>query len=249
LVAASFGAGSPGSRATFVLDRGGRRIEATLMRDTLASPAPSLPDPVARLDDGIWYVDLERSNPAQIDSVIADLAAARAVIFDARGYPNGTHGVLANLSPDPLQSAIWRVPRTIRPDHEDPPDWDESGRWLLPPRAPRFAGRAVFLIGPGAISYAESVLGIVEHYRLGALVGEPTAGANGNVNEFTLPSGIIARWTGMRVVKHDGTEHHGIGIRPTVPVRPTIAGIRAGRDEVLEKGLEIARARPGPGRD
>jgi hypothetical protein len=34
--------------------------------------------------------------------------------------------------------------------------------------------------------------------------------------------------------------HHGIGILPTVPVQPTIAGIAAGRDEVLEKGIEVA---------
>jgi hypothetical protein len=28
-------------------------------------------------------------------------------------------------------------------------------------------------------------------------------------------------------------------VRPTVPVEPTLAGIRAGRDEVLERALAI----------
>ena len=72
-------------------------------------------------------------------------------------------------------------------------------------------------------------------------MGAPTAGTNGNVNPFVLPGGYSVMWTGMKVLKHDGSQHHGIGILPTVPVRRTIAGIRAGRDEFLEKALEIVR--------
>jgi hypothetical protein len=43
----------------------------------------------------------------------------------------------------------------------------------------------------------------------------------------------------MRVLKHDGSQHHLIGVLPTVPVEPTIEGIREGRDEVLERAIEI----------
>jgi hypothetical protein len=42
----------------------------------------------------------------------------------------------------------------------------------------------------------------------------------------------------MRVLKHDGSRHHGVGIAPTVPVSRTIAGVIAGRDELLEKAIE-----------
>ena len=45
--------------------------------------------------------------------------------------------------------------------------------------------------------------------------------------------------TGMKVLKHDGSRHHGIGILPTVPIAPTIAGIAAGHDELLEKAIEV----------
>jgi hypothetical protein len=48
---------------------------------------------------------------------------------------------------------------------------------------------------------------------------------------------------------------HGRGIPPDVLVRPTLAGIRAGRDEVLEEGLRQVeqllsrqKPRPDPGR-
>jgi hypothetical protein len=45
----------------------------------------------------------------------------------------------------------------------------------------------------------------------------------------------------MKVVKHDGSQHHLIGIRPTVPMNRTIKGILEGRDELLEKALEVVR--------
>lgn len=37
----------------------------------------------------------------------------------------------------------------------------------------------------------------------------------------------------------DGSQLHTIGFLPTVPAQPTVEGLRAGRDEVLERALEI----------
>jgi C-terminal processing protease CtpA/Prc len=94
-------------------------------------------------------------------------------------------------------------------------------------------------VNGGDISYAESTMGIVEYYKLGEIVGETTAGTNGNVNPFELPGGYSVTWTGMKVLKQDGSQHHGIGIHPTVPASPTQAGVAAGRDEVLERGVAL----------
>ena len=109
------------------------------------------------------------------------------------------------------------VPQIVYPDHEDIVGWSTS-RWFLEPWAPRLQGKIIFLTDSRAISYAESVMGIIEHYPLAEIVGEPTAGTNGNVNLFTVPGGYKIWWTGMKVVKHDGSQHHLIGIQPSVPV-------------------------------
>ncbi len=85
-------------------------------------------------------------------------------------------------------------------------------------------------------------MGYVGDHKLGTIVGGPTAGTNGNVAAFDLPGGFRVSFTAMRVTGHDGkSPFHLIGVRPQVAVAPTIAGLRAGRDEVLEKGLELAR--------
>jgi C-terminal processing protease CtpA/Prc len=43
----------------------------------------------------------------------------------------------------------------------------------------------------------------------------------------------------MQVLKQDGSQHHGIGILPTVPVSRTLQGVAAGKDEFLERAIEV----------
>jgi C-terminal processing protease CtpA/Prc len=108
------------------------------------------------------------------------------------------------------------------------------------PRQPHVGGRVVFMTDARAISYAESVMGYVADRKLGIIVGSTTAGTNGNVAVATLPGGYSMSFTGMRVTRHDGTSpFHLIGVRPDVPVAPTIAGLRAGKDEILERAVAI----------
>jgi C-terminal processing protease CtpA/Prc len=137
-----------------------------------------------------------------------------------------------------MTSAQWQIPVVRRPDRQDL-TFHQDPEWRLKPREPYLTARRAFLIDARAISYAESCLGIVEHYKLGELVGGPTAGTNGNVNPFTLPGGYTVTWTGMKVLKQDGAQHHGVGVLPTIPVRRTVAGVRAGRDEILERAIEV----------
>ncbi|RZK30066.1 MAG: hypothetical protein EOO63_07645, partial [Hymenobacter sp.] len=73
--------------------------------------------------------------------------------------------------------------------------------------------------------------------KRGILVGEPTGGSTGQPLAFALPGGIMARVCTKRDAYPDGTEWNGIGILPTVPARPTVAALQAGRDPVLEAAL------------
>jgi C-terminal processing protease CtpA/Prc len=199
---------------------------------------PRLPAQVAELRPGIWYVDLDRISDQEFEKALPSLAAAKGVIFDLRGYPKMGPSFLQHLTDNTLESAYWNVPIVTQPDGQGW-EWDLRRRWTLPPLGPRIGGKVAFLTGGGAISYAESCLGIVEAYKLAEIVGEPSAGTNGSVNPFTLPGGFYISWTGMKVLKHDDSRHHGVGILPTVPVSPTLKGLAEGRDEVLEMGLKV----------
>lgn len=240
------GVGPPDDTARLEVDRAGESAVCEIGRSATARVAEARPDAIAELDGAsagkIFYVDLGRVPMADIAARIDEIASAAGVVFDLRGYPQGNHGVLQHLTDEPLQSAHWQVPQQIYPDQERRVGFDTSGRWNLPPAEPRIRGEVAFLTDGRAISYAESVMGIVEHYRLGDIVGSATAGTNGNVNPLVLPGGFRVTWTGMCVLKNDGSQHHLVGIQPTVPAERTVEGLRAGRDEVLEAALAVIRS-------
>jgi len=208
-------------------------------------PAMKRPAQGAEVAPGIVYFDLNGAETEALLSAMPKLEAAGGLLFDLRGYPAGAATrLMQHLIDAPAASAQWHVPIVTRPDREGW-EWRQPGRWNLTPEQPRLRQPVAFLTDGRAISYAESIMGIVEAYQLGDIVGATTAGTNGNVNPFVLPGGYIVSWTGMKVLKHDGSQHHGVGIAPTVPVEPTPAGIAAGRDEVLEKAIEVVRAKMG----
>jgi C-terminal processing protease CtpA/Prc len=210
-----------------------------------APPPEAKPEPVAQLRPGIWYVDLDRATTAQFRAALPELERAAGLVFDLRGYPDGFDPFVffSHLMREPGTSARWTIPVATRPDRADV-RFDHRPGWVLAPAAPYLAAPRVFITDGRAISFAESVMGIVEAYRLGEIVGGTTAGTNGNVNPIALPGGYRIGWTGMRVLKHDGSRHHGVGILPTVPVERTRAGVAAGRDELLERALEVVTRAP-----
>jgi C-terminal processing protease CtpA/Prc len=113
--------------------------------------------------------------------------------------------------------------------------------WSLEPAKPHLKAKIIFLTAGGAVSYAESYMSFIKQYKLGTIVGQPTAGANGNVTTFTLPGGYTIRFTGMNVKQQDGSQLQGIGIQPDIYVKETIKGVSEGRDEFLEKALELIK--------
>jgi C-terminal processing protease CtpA/Prc len=73
------------------------------------------------------------------------------------------------------------------------------------------------------------------------VIGSTTAGADGNVSSIPLPGGLRSMISGIGVFYPDKKPTQRIGIVPDVEVKPTIAGIRAGRDELLEEALKLIR--------
>jgi hypothetical protein len=243
-----FATGPAGSWLRVRLRRGGESLTVRVARsDGTADRAVDEPThaPIEQYSDGVYYIDLSRVPMAELDGMMSSLAAAPGVIFDVRHRPSTNHAVLSHLGERTINfSEAMYIPHIIRPSHSATsiPSWGTSEQ-PLPPLQPRIAGRVAFLTGPDAISYAESVMGLVAHHRLGAIVGSPTAGSNGNIAEITTPTGCRVRFTGLRVTRQDGSRFHLVGVQPTIPVTPTIAGVREGRDEVRERALTYVRDR------
>lgn len=236
-------AGPEGGRRTLTIERAGgvHSIEVALV-EPVSAPVEKRPATGDEVAPGIRYVDVGHLSDDLWKKILPELAAATAIVFDVRGYPSNLPlaSPLAHFTRTTVRSPQWHIPTPARPDREGMTFMKSS--WTIDPVAP-FLANVVFLTDGRAVSAAETWMGIIEHYKLGPIVGGPTAGTNGNINPFTLPGGYYVWWTGMKVLKHDGSRHHGVGIQPTVPAERTLAGVAARRDEVLEKGIEIAQQR------
>jgi C-terminal processing protease CtpA/Prc len=236
-----FGYGEPGTMAKLKLKRGEEVLEMEIERNFKEFLTESTKPNIEELENNIFYVNLDKASWAEINAKIDDLARARGIIFDLRGYPNGNHQIICHLLEQNDTSNAWmQIPLIVYPDQENIVDYQRMG-WGIVAKEPHIQGKVVFITDGRAISYAESFMSFIEHYKLAEIVGQPTAGTNGNVNPFMLPGGFRIIWTGMKVLKHDGSQHHLIGIQPTVPANRTIRGVIEGRDELLEKALEVVK--------
>lgn len=208
-------------------------------RVTGAPPvADARPEKITMVRPGIMYVDMDRISDKDFESALPDLAKATGIIFDLRGYPRQLKSIiLGHLIDKPITCARWNTPVITRPDRQDLRF--AFSNWPVQPALPRLTRKVAFITAGSAISYAETYMGMVENYKLAEIVGQTTAGTNGNVNMVSLPGGYQVGFTGMNVLKHDKSQHHGVGIRPTVSVERTIKGVAEGRDEMLEKAIEV----------
>lgn len=246
-----FGQGPVGATIDVVVERDGARTTIPVMleadkRGYFFNPMPEFELPTfAEVAPGIYYVNLVTCTKADYLARLNDLAQARGVIFDWRwdGQRRPISGppvsvvadVIPHLTEVEVHSAPFLVPQIVRPDREGWTWWD--GGWPLKPKTPRFTGKVAFIDTPGVVSYGETCMAIVDHFKLAMLVGEPTAGCNGNANFLPMPGGGTLMWTGMRVTKHDGSQLYLHGYEPDVPVARTIEAIKAGRDEMVERAI------------
>lgn len=75
--------------------------------------------------------------------------------------------------------------------------------------------------------------------RLTALIGERSAGTNGNITGAMLPGSFFFTFTGMEVLFPDGSTLHGVGIEPDLEVIPSQADLRDGIDPELLAAIEV----------
>jgi len=94
------------------------------------------------------------------------------------------------------------------------------------------------LINEGVISAGESMAMDFSREYDGMLIGTPTSGTNGMNSFVMLPGNIATGFSGTGNYWPDRRNIQRIGVTPGIKVAPTVAGYKAGKDEVLEKAIE-----------
>lgn len=198
-------------------------------------------EPFRLISEGIVYVNLSGISEESMRIILPLLTKAKSVIFDLREYPDNNYRTLLPHLLNKNDSTKWMyIPLIVRPDYEGAIEYMSYG-WSLEEKEPHIGAKCYFLVNGRTQSYGESYTGMVQGYKLGTIIGEQTAGTNGNVNFFTTPSHLTIRYTGMKVTKLDGSPQHCIGFIPDILIKPTKEGVKKQKDEVLEYTIKLAK--------
>lgn len=102
-----------------------------------------------------------------------------------------------------------------------------------------YKGKIVIIVNAKTQSQAEYTTMALCTAPNVTVIGSTTAGADGNVSDIILPGGIQTMISGIGILYPDGTESQRKGVKIDVVVKPTIQGIKDGKDELLDKAIEI----------
>jgi C-terminal processing protease CtpA/Prc len=209
-----------------------------------------LHQPMLRLiTKDIGYVDLNKLQLGNIDSMFEKFKYTKAIIFDMRGYPNGVLWVLASRLTERknVAGALFSTPVCTAANINAIGDYHDRETWVLEKQiipdnnAWIYKGRTVMLMDESTLSQAEHTGLFLKAANGTKFIGSRTAGANGTAFAYPIPGSIWLGFTGHQSAYPNGKQMQRIGLVPDIEVHRTIKGIQAGKDDVLEKAIKYLR--------
>ncbi len=187
-----------------------------------------------KLSDDVAYLKLSSVQVSQSAAYIRSAAGTKGLIIDIRNYPS--EFVVFSLG-SLLVSQPTDFVRFTEGDLTNPGAFHWTPALPIFPAEPHYSGKVVILVDEVTQSQAEYTTMAFRKAPGAIVIGSTTAGADGNVSTIALPGGYSSYISGIGIFYPDFSPTQRIGIIPDIVVTPTIAGIRAGRDELLEEAM------------
>lgn len=187
----------------------------------------------------VGYVNMRILSVADVPEMYDALKNTRAIIFDNRSYPEDytIFDIASLMYPEERCFARLTIPDPLYPGSSSwSHEYAGSGSVVEP-----YTGQVIILSDQETMSAPEYNSMILRAMPNAIVVGSQTAGADGNITQVRLTQDLLTYFTTLGVYYPDGAQTQRIGIVPDSLVLPTADGIRHGRDEVLEKALEITQ--------
>lgn len=187
------------------------------------------------LDNNIGYVTLQNIKEEDISTIKSEFKDTKGIIIDIRNYPSIF--VPFSLGSFFVSSSTPFVKFT-NGNADNPGEFTFTSNLEIPSQGKTYNGKLVVLVNELSQSQAEYTSMAFRAGDNTTIIGSTTAGADGNVSAIMLPGGLRTMISGIGVNYPSGEETQRVGIVPDIEVKPTIEGIRKGKDELLEKAIE-----------
>ncbi|REC79684.1 hypothetical protein DRF60_04545 [Chryseobacterium elymi] len=187
-------------------------------------------------DKKTGYVNMGSIEKSDLDDMYKDLKSTASIIFDLRNYPKQT---------------IFPLSRMILPEKSiyyqfNFPETDYLSKFYIAKNSigrknrDYYKGNVIVLVDENTQSQAETTAMMFKQHPKAKLIGSNTSGANGDIIRFKIAD-LDTCFTGLGAYYPDGRETQRIGIIPDIVIKPTVKGVKKGKDEVLERALNYIK--------
>lgn len=189
------------------------------------------------IDKNIGYINLENITKEDIPVIKKEFLNTKGIIIDIRNYPPDVFNLLAPS----FVSKTTSFSKSTRGNVENPGEFTFTATSKIPESEVFYEGKVIVLVNEETASNAEYTAMAFRAGNNTTIIGSQTGGVDGNMSQIILPGGLSTFISGNGIYYPDGKETQRIGIIPDIEVKPTIKGIKEGRDELLEKAIEIIK--------
>ncbi|MGE8553829.1 MAG: S41 family peptidase [Chryseobacterium jejuense] len=219
------------------LERNGQNMEITaktyFVKDIIVKKVP-VSQKWKFLDEEkkIGYVNMGILAKDDVNEMYKDLQSSESIIFDLRNYPKLTIIPLSELLLP--QSTVYY--QFNFPETNYPGKFYSRKNNIGVKNPDYYKGNVIVLVDENTQSQAETTTMMFKQHPKAKVIGSNTSGANGDIIKFKIAD-LDTCFTGLGAYYPDGRETQRIGIIPDILIKPSVEGIKNGKDEVLERAL------------
>lgn len=199
--------------------------------------------------EDIGYIDPSALEKGELERLMKEFEDTNGIIVDMRYYPSTPIMYLLGeyIVPEQKTFSMIGMPNQAMPGAY----WTQEmvvGKGILKEQEndirtfKPYQGKIVLLMDESSQSQSEFTVMALRQSPNAIVVGSPSIGADGNIAKLSLPGSVILHISGLGVYTPEGGQTQRCGVKPDIECYPTVEGIRAGRDELIEKAIELINA-------
>lgn len=224
---------------TLTLERDGKEIRENIKCYSLTNMFEQAEQSHKLLEGNIGYINPGALTKGEIDKIMSEFKDTKGLIIDLRYYPS-----------DPIMYTLgnYLMPKKVifakaaAANQAVPGEFTFCGDMEVGKDNPDFyKGKVIIIINEYTQSQAEFTTMALRKAPNAQVIGSNSIGADGDKAVFSLPGAIETAISGIGIYNPDKSETQRVGVKPDIYVKPTIHGIKEGRDELLEKAIEIIK--------
>jgi len=191
------------------------------------------------LESNIGYINTSAFLPKYVSKLRERLKGTTGIIIDLRHSPAGESidYALGSLFVDRVVPFV----RVAFMSSSKPGEFILHSGNKIGPSGDTYKEKVIVLVNANTQSSQEYTTMAIKAGLNTTILGSSTAGADGDMSRFYLPGGLFTSISGIGILYPDGKQTQRIGIVPDIFVEPTIDGIKNGKDQLLEKAINLIK--------